>query len=70
MNRYYINLKTDTNPNHNNEVHAEGCYRMPTVQTQYLGYFDNGIQAVQAAKRMGFYRADGCALCCPEAHKA
>lgn len=70
MKDYYINLDRDTNPNYNNEVHAQGCHRMPIKNKVHIGYFENGIQAVAAAKRMGYTKADGCAICCPEAHTA
>ena len=68
--KYYVNTKTDTNPNRNNEVHAEGCDKMPSVVNRvYLGLFCNGNEAVLAAKRKGYLRADGCIKCCPEAHR-
>lgn len=70
MNYYYINLKTDTNPKHNNEVHAEGCKRMPSViDREYLGLFTDGVAAVNYAKAKGYSKADGCIHCAPEAHQ-
>lgn len=67
---YYVNKKTDTNPNNNNEVHAEGCPKMPSpVNREYIGLFTNGRDAVAAAKRKGYINADGCYYCCPEAHR-
>lgn len=67
---YYMNLGTTTNPNANNEVHTSECVRCPSSDTRiYLGYFSNGIDAVAAAKNKGYYKADGCILCCREAHK-
>lgn len=70
MKHYYINNSTSTNPNGNNEVHTEDCSKLPSVSnSSYLGYFNNGIEAVSAAKSKGYIKADGCILCCPEAHK-
>lgn len=67
---YYINKNVNSNPNNNNEVHKEGCQKMPDPNNRiYLGNFKDGIEAVAYAKRQGFYRADGCVKCCPEAHK-
>jgi len=70
MRHYYINKDNSGNPNYNNEVHHEGCPWFPlVVNREYLGYFSDGAQAVQKAKQMGYSRADGCATCCPEAHR-
>ncbi len=69
MSSYYLNLKTETNPNNNNEIHKEGCIRMPLINREYLGDFADGSVAVAEAKRRGYYKADGCKLCSPEAHK-
>lgn len=70
MKKYYINLKTDTNPKGNNEVHAEGCAYMPNIlDREYLGTFINGIAAVNYAKAKGYSKADGCIHCAPEAHQ-
>lgn len=68
MHNYYINTNSTNNPNNNNEVHKQGCTWMPD-NPQYLGQFNNGIEAVNHAKSIGYSRADGCATCCPEAHK-
>ncbi|RHP31183.1 hypothetical protein DWZ56_16540 [Lachnotalea sp. AF33-28] len=66
---YYLNLDTSKNPNGNYEVHTSQCYYCPTINKVYLGAYDNGIQAVAEAKRRGYYKADGCCYCCPEAHR-
>lgn len=68
MYKYYINPNRYSNPNFNNEVHKEGCTWMPN-NPAYLGYFNNGKEAVSYAKTIGYDRADGCAVCCSEAHK-
>lgn len=68
--KYYININTDSNPNNNNEVHKDGCRKIPEIKNRkLLGEFRNGIEAVNYAKAQGFHKADGCALCCPEAHR-
>ncbi len=68
MKNYYLNTNTG-NPNNNCEVHTEDCRYCPSIFNRvYLGQFSNGIQAVQAAKNMGYSNADGCIHCCPEAH--
>lgn len=70
MKNYYINLNTDTNPNNNNEVHTEDCFLLSLISNrEYLGSFNNGIEAVNNAKSKGYSAADGCKHCSPEAHK-
>lgn len=69
MGTYYLNKDSSHNPNGDNEVHLSTCPNMPSVYNRvYLGIFTNGVQAVQKAKSMGYYKADGCKTCCPEAH--
>ena len=68
MKKYYVNRDCSTNPNHNYEVHAEGCFWMPNDR-EWLGSFQNAVDAVKAAKSRGYLRADGCKHCCPEAHR-
>lgn len=71
MYRYYLNKNKDLNPNGNNEVHKENCWKVPAEQNRVdLGLCSDGIEAVERAKRLGYEKADGCILCCPEAHKA
>lgn len=70
MKNYYLNKKTNTNPGNNNEIHAEGCYRMPNEDDRLLlGSFNNCIEAKARAKGMGYSKADGCYHCSPEAHE-
>lgn len=70
MSSYYLNKKTDTNPGNNNEIHVEGCKRMPSIENRvYLGVFNNGVEAKNYAKSIGYSKADGCYLCSPEAHE-
>ena len=69
MGTYYLNKDSGHNPNGDNEVHLSTCQCMPSEENRvYLGVFSNGVQAVQKAKSMGYYKADGCWICCPEAH--
>ena len=63
---YFVNTDDSKNPNNNHEVHKEGCRYMP-ISTISLGYFANAIPAVSEAKKI-YKDADGCAICCPEAH--
>jgi hypothetical protein len=71
MDYYYLNKDTSQNPNHDHEVHKQGCIWMPApLNREYLGYCINGIEAVKRANQMGYYNVDGCATCCPEAHKS
>lgn len=66
---YYIN-RNRNNAHGDNEVHREDCHWMPSLENrEYLGFFSDAIQAVAEAKRRGYPHADGCAFCCPEAHK-
>lgn len=68
---YYVNTKTTYNPNHNHEVHIIKCPFLPAEKNREpLGYFNNGNEAVRVAINRGYRDADGCAVCCPEAHKA
>lgn len=71
MKNYYLNRDRSSNPNNNNEVHVDGCYWLslvPLYNRVYLGFFNNGREAVAHAKKTYPY-ADGCKNCCPEAHK-
>lgn len=68
---YYLNLNTGNNPNGNNEVHHSGCVLFNSIlNKKYLGEFNNGVDAVNYAKMLGYSKADGCRLCSPEAHHA
>lgn len=70
MKLYYINNSPSTNPHGNNEVHTENCSKLSSISNRScLGYFNNGVEAVSAAKSKGYNKADGCILCCPEAHQ-
>lgn len=67
MHYYYVNRTKDENGK--NEVHTSDCYWLAQATSkEALGYFENGIKAVVAAKRNGYPNADGCKYCSPEAH--
>lgn len=65
---YIINrVKTDGKYN---EVHKSDCGHRPGVENrESLGWHIDGIDAVRYAKSIGYYAADGCKFCSPEAHK-
>lgn len=69
MDIYYVNNDQTHNPGLHHEVHTEAhARRLGIVSKTYLGYYASEIQAVQAAKRY-YWDADGCAVCCPRAHR-
>ena len=68
MSSYYVNRDDSQNPHKNHEVHKEGCRYMPFSKI-YLGEFSDAVPAVAKARRDYYSDADGCATCCPEAHK-
>lgn len=69
MKKYYINKTLDTNGR--NEVHTSDCFWLSIAsKTEYLGEFNNAIDAVSHAKRNGYSSADGCRFCSSEAHTA
>lgn len=66
---YYVNNNQTLNPGFHHEVHTEAHAQFLGISTKtYLGYYFNEADAVARAKQ--YYRdADGCAVCCPKAHK-
>ena len=62
---YYINNNETHNPGLHHEVHTQAHAEQLSI---YLGYFNNEIEAVAAGKKI-YSDADGCATCCPKAHK-
>lgn len=66
---YYVNNDRTHNPGLHHEVHTKSHVEQLNIRSKtLLGYFSNEIDAVQAAKRL-FPDADGCAICCPKAHR-
>lgn len=66
---YYVNNNPTLNPGYHHEVHTETHADELGIKSKtYVGLFSNEIDAVYEAKSI--YRdADGCAICCPYAHK-
>ena len=66
---YYINDDQTHNPGLHHEVHTETHANQLGIRSKtYVGLFDNEVNAVNKAK--GIYSdADGCATCCPRAHR-
>ncbi len=61
MNKYYVKIEEDENGIH--EVHREGCSHMPDHwNVQYLGVFDNSLDAVCAAKEI-YTNSGSCSYC-------
>lgn len=67
MKAYYVNREDYFNPGHNHEVHVSTC-TYKSSNSIYLGEYSNAIPAVAEAKKY-YSDADGCAICCPEAHQ-
>lgn len=64
---YYVNTNAQADGTH--EVHRQDCLWLPDAENRlYLGSFDNGKEAVKAAKKY-YSDVDGCFYCCREAHK-
>ena len=69
MKTYYVNNDQTQNPGWHHEVHtAEHASELRIRNKTLIGFYDDEVQAVQAAKRI--YRdADGCIDCCPRVHR-
>lgn len=66
---YYINNNQTSNPGLHHEVHTkEHAEQLCIRSAQYVGYFANEVEAVAQAKKI-YSDADGCATCCPKAHR-
>ena len=73
MINYYLNLNAQRNGDH--EVHKESCPYYYNYKSGFnfelLGAFYNELEAVRYAKiKRPYFRIDGCAYCCPNAHKS
>lgn len=68
-NFYYVNNNQTRNPGLHHEVHTkEHVEELHIISKTYLGYFENEVEAVSEAKKI-YADADGCAICCPKAHR-
>lgn len=66
---YYINNNQTRNPGLHHEVHTEEhAKKLGIYSKTYIGYYYTEMDAVAKAKNI-YYDADGCAVCCPNAHK-
>ncbi|HID4139596.1 TPA: hypothetical protein ACXEYS_005082, partial [Escherichia coli] len=64
---YYVNRQAQSNGDH--EVHRDDCRYLPSVLNRHhLGAFLNCGGAVAEARRLGFYRANGCRFCSIACH--
>lgn len=64
---YYLNTKPQ--PNGDYEVHTEDCSYLPNALNRiYLGYYSDCMDAVNAAKRLGYTKANGCYWCSYSCH--
>ena len=65
---YYVNDNNTYNPGCHHEVHTSEHAAVLGINSKtYLGIFSNEVEAVEAAKQI-YSNADGCAICCPNAH--
>jgi hypothetical protein len=67
MDKYWVNNRTDTNPNNNHEVHKEGCKHLPLNDGTDLGEFEDCESAIEKAEE-NYDNVDGCADCIPDCH--
>lgn len=66
---YYVNCNQTFNPGLHHEVHTKEHAEQLGIKSQlYLGYFSNEAEAVAEAKKY-YTDSDGCATCCPAAHR-
>lgn len=66
---YYINNNQTNNPGLHHEVHTDEHAKTLNINSkQLVGYCSDEVEAVQKAKSI-YADADGCAICCPKAHK-
>ena len=69
MTTYIVNKNQTLNPGFHHEVHtSEHAEQLKIRDAIYLGWFSNEIDAVRQAT-IYYSDADGCAVCCPSAHK-
>lgn len=72
MINYYLNLNAQSSGEH--EVHKKSCYYYYMYNSGFnfelLGAFSNEIDAVRYARmKHPTFKIDGCAYCCPIAHR-
>ena len=68
-NYYCVNNNWTLNPGLHHEVHTDQhAQQLGITSKTNLGYCSNEVEAVAKAKQY-YSDADGCAICCPKAHK-
>jgi len=66
---YYINNDQTHNPGMHHEVHTEKHAKELNISSKKLvGFCSDEVEAVAKAKSI-YSDADGCATCCPKAHR-
>ena len=69
MNYYIINKNATHNPGYHHEVHTQAHAELLGIRDRInLGWFADEVAAVGYA-RSYYSDADGCAVCCPRAHR-
>lgn len=69
MKRYVVNNNNTLNPGRHHEVHTmEHATQLSISSYIDLGYCGSAIEAKRKAKAY-YHDADGCAICCSEAHE-
>ncbi len=69
MQQYYVNNDQTRNPGLHHEVHTwYHATLLGITNKTYLGFFNNEYEAVAKARTI-YSDADGCATCCPAAHR-
>jgi len=66
---YYVNNDQTRNPGLHHEVHTKThAEELRIANKTLVGYCKDEVEAVEKAKKI-YSDADGCAICCPKAHK-
>mgnify|MGYP000000647187 FL=1 len=67
---YCVNKNQTLNPGLHHEVHThEHAYALKIRESIDLGWHASETDAVRYAKVFYYSDADGCAVCCPKAHR-
>ncbi len=70
MKNYIVNKNSSFNPGYHHEVHTEEHAKFLCIDSFLrLGPFADEKAAVNFAKAYYYPDADGCASCCPGAHR-
>ena len=67
---YYVNNDQTRNPGLHHEVHTlKHAAELGITNKSLVGYYSNEKDAVKEAKEHFYDDADGCKVCCPDAHE-